>query len=53
MGCGKEPSREVLLEHGNIAHIRSIGEEKDEAGQRRYPVGLAMKCRTLLVRYEK
>jgi len=28
---------DVLLEHGYIADIRSIGKEKDKAGQRRYP----------------
>jgi hypothetical protein len=60
-GYDNEPSRDVLLEHGYIAHIRSIGEEKDEAGQRRYParrwvmertLGWLSKCRAILVRYE-
>ena len=37
IGYDNEPNRDVLLEHGYIVHIRSIGEEKDEAGQRRYP----------------
>jgi hypothetical protein len=62
IGYDNEPSRDVLLEHGYIAHIRSIGEEKDEAGQRRYParrwvvertLGWLSKCRAILVRYEK
>ena len=35
IGYDNEPSRDVLLERGYIARIRSIGEEKDEAGQRR------------------
>ena len=62
IGYDNEPSRNVLLERGYIAHIRSIGEEKDEAGQRRYPakgwvmertLGWLSKCRAILVRYEK
>jgi transposase len=62
IGYDNEPSRDVLLERGYIAHIRSIGEEKDEAGQRRYPtrrwvmertLGWLSKCQTILVRYEK
>ena len=62
IGYDNEPSRHVLLERGHIAHIRSIGEEKDEAGQRRYParrwvvertLGWLSKCRAILVRYEK
>ena len=62
IGYDNEPSRDVLLERGHIAHIRSIGEEKDEAGQRRYParrwvvertLGWLSKCRAILVRYEK
>ncbi len=62
IGYDNEPSRDVLLERGYIAHIRSIGEEKDEAGQRRYParrwvvertLGWLSKCRAILVRYEK
>ena len=62
IGYVNKPSRDVLLEHGYIAHIRSIGEEKDEAGQRRYParrwvvertLGWLSKCRAILVRYEK
>jgi putative transposase len=32
MGYDNEPSRDVLLERGYIAHIRNIGEEKGEAG---------------------
>ena len=61
-GCDNEPSRDFLLERGYIAHICSIGEEKDEAGQRRYParrwvvertLGWLSKCRANLVRYEK
>jgi transposase len=61
-GYDNEPSRDFLLERGYIAHIRSIGEEKDEAGQRRYParswvvertLGWLSKCRAILVRYEK
>jgi transposase len=62
IGYDNEPSRYVLLERGHIAHIRSIGEEKDEAGQRRYParrwvvertLGWLSKCRAILVRYEE
>jgi transposase len=62
IGYDNEPSRHDLLERGHIAHIRSIGEEKDEAGQRRYParrwvvertLGWLSKCRAILVRYEK
>jgi hypothetical protein len=62
IGYDNEPSRDVLPERGYIAHIRSIGEEKDEAGQRRYPargwvmehtLGWLSKCRAILVRYEK
>ena len=62
IGYDNEPSRNVLLERGYIAHIRSIGEEKDEAGQRRYParrwvvermLDWLWKCRTILVRYQK
>ncbi len=62
IGYNNEPSRNVLLEGGYIAHIRSIGEEKDKAGQRRYParrwvvertLGWLPKCRAILVRYEK
>ena len=62
IGYDNEPSRDVLLERGYIAHIRNIGEEKDEAGQRRYParrwvvertLGWLSKCRAILVRYEK
>jgi transposase len=61
-GYDNEPSRDFLLERGYIAHIRSIGEEKDEAGQRRYlarrwvmerTLGWPSKCRAILVRYEK
>jgi hypothetical protein len=33
IGYDNEPSRDVLLERGYIAHIRSIGEEKDEAAR--------------------
>ena len=62
IGYDNEPSRDILLEHGYFAHIRSIHEEKDEAGQRRYParrwvmartLGWLSKCRAILVRYEK
>ena len=62
IGYDNEPSRDFLLERGYIAHIRSIREEKDEAGQRRYParrwvvertLGWLSKCRAILVRYEK
>jgi putative transposase len=63
IGYDNEPSRDVLLEGGYLAHIRSIGEEKDEAGQRRYParrrwvvertLGWLSKCRAILVPYEK
>ncbi len=62
IGYDKEPSRDVLLKSGYIAHIRSIGEEKDEAGHRRYParrwvvertLGWLSKCQATLVRYEK
>jgi hypothetical protein len=62
IGHDNEPSRDVLLERGYIAQIRSIGEEKDEAGQRHYPtrrwvmertLGWLSKCRTILVRCEK
>jgi hypothetical protein len=62
IGYDNEPSRNVLLQRGYIAHIRSIGEEKGEAGQRRYParrwvmertLGWPSKCRAILVRYEK
>ena len=61
-GYDNEPSRDILLERGYIAHIRSIGEEKDGAGQRRCParrwvvertLGWLSKCRAILVRYEK
>ena len=61
-GYDNEPSRDFLLERGYIAHIRSIGEEKDEAGQRHCParrwvvertLGWLSKCRAILVRYEK
>jgi hypothetical protein len=61
-GYDNEPSRDVLLERGYIAHIHSVGEEKDEAGQRRYLVrrwvvertlGWLSKCRAILVLYEK
>jgi len=62
VGYDNEPSRDVLLERGYVAHNRSIGEEKDEAGQRRCParrwvvertLGWLSKCRAILVRYEK
>jgi hypothetical protein len=62
IGYDNEPSRNVLLERGYIAHIRSIGEQKDEADQRRYParrwvmertLGWLSRCRAILVRYEK
>ncbi len=62
IGYDNEPSRDVLLERGYIAQIRSIGEEKDEAGKRRYParrwvmertLGWLSKCQAILVRYEK
>jgi putative transposase len=62
IGYDNEPSRDVLLEGGYLAHIRSIGEEKDEAGQRRYParrwvvgrtLGRLSKARAIFVRYEK
>ena len=33
IGYDREPSRDVLLERGCIAHISSIGEEKDEAAR--------------------
>ena len=33
IGYDNEPSRHVLLERGHIAHIRSIGEENDEAAR--------------------
>jgi putative transposase len=36
-GYDNEPSRDVLLERGHITHIRSVGEENDDAGQKRYP----------------
>ncbi len=61
-GYDNEPSRDVLQERGYIAHIRSISEEKDEAGQRRYParrwvvertLGWLSKCQAILMRYEK
>jgi transposase len=62
IGYDNEPRRDVLLERGNIAHINSIGEEKDEAGQRCYQarrwvmertLGWLSKCRAIFVRYEK
>jgi hypothetical protein len=62
IGYDNEPSWYVLLERGYIAQIRSIGEENDEAGQRRYPtrrwvmertLGWLSKCRAILVRHEK
>lgn len=48
IGYDYEPSRHVLLERGYIAHIRSIGEEKDEVGQRRYPARRWVVERTLV-----
>jgi hypothetical protein len=62
IGYDDEPSRDVLLECGYNAHTRSIGEEKDKAGQRRYPArrwvmertqGWLSESRAILVRYEK
>ena len=61
-GYDPEPSRDGLLGRRYIDHIRSIGEEKDEADQRRYPVrrwvvertlGWLSKGRAILVHYEK
>jgi putative transposase len=61
-GYDNQPSRDVLQDRGYTAYIRSIGEEKGEAGQRRYParrwvvertLGWLSKCQAILVRYEK
>ena len=62
IGYDNEPSTDVLLECSYIAHIRSIGEEKDvrqarggtrREGEVRRTLGWLSKCRAILVRYEK
>jgi putative transposase len=62
-GYDKQPAREVAERHDYRAHIRRIGEEKEDLeGNKRYParrwvvertLGWLSKCRSILVRYEK
>ena len=62
-GYDKQPAREVVERHNYQAHIRRIGEEKNDLeGNKRYParrwvvertLGWLSKCRSILVRYEK
>lgn len=62
-GYDKQPAREVVERHDYQAHIRRIGEEKNDLeGKKRYParrwvvertLGWLSKCRSILVRYEK
>ena len=57
------PTGEAAVnKHGYVGHIRRIGEEKLEAGQKKHParrwvvertLGWLSKCRGILVRYEK
>jgi putative transposase len=62
-GYDNPTGRQAAAEHGYVAHIRRIGEEKlDATGQKRYParrwvvertLAWLSKCRAILVRYEK
>jgi len=61
-GPYNEPSQAVLTERGYVAHIRSIGEEKDEVAQKTHPArrwvvertfSWLSRWRGLLVRWEK
>jgi putative transposase len=62
-GYDNPTGRQAAAEHGYVAHIRRIGEEKlDASGQKRYParrwvvertLAWLSKCRAILVRYEK
>jgi putative transposase len=62
-GFDNEPTRQVVLEHGYVPHIRRIGEEKKDAqGEKRHPArrwvvertfSWLLRWRGILIRWEK
>ncbi len=62
-GYDNPTGRQAAADHGYVAHIRRIGEEKlDESHEKRHParrwvvertLAWLSKCRAILVRYEK
>lgn len=61
-GYDNEPSQTVLAEHHYVAHIRRIGEKKDEQGEKTHPArrwvvertfAWLSRWRGLLVRWDK
>ncbi len=61
-GYDNPTGMEAVAEHKYVSHIRRIGEEKLEAGQKRHParrwvvertLAWLSRCRAILVRYEK
>lgn len=62
-GYDNPTGRQAAADHGYVAHIRRIGEEKyDEHQEKRYParrwvversLAWLSKCRAILVRYDK